>query len=428
VVTSSAKFLTGTGGTISSSGGRLRLNSSGYISVNSGCAITITAVITNGTATSFSTLDSSGGGTLILKGSNTFTSILLANSPVQAGVDSVGSLGNITSSALGVGPIQFCSGTQPGSLSSDGTSPRVFYNPITWTPNTATMTLGDAIRNGKLTFASTMVLGGSTRPIAVSSTVEFGGVISGNAGCGIIKTGSGTMILSAANTYTGPTTVGAGTLQLGNGTTDGVITNSSSLINSNAVVFNVAGSYTYTSISGTGSVSKSGSGTITLAGSTTYSGGTTVNNGTLILNSSVTGNVTVTGGTLGGTGVVAGVVTNNGTITAADITTNGTLTVTNLVMGEYSTYVWNSDATSTAGDLIQVNGTLTLPQYATVTVSRAGARIPSPGVLFAGFTNTNIRTDLSQWVINGVPTSTRAKVNGNQVVLVVPNGWLISIQ
>jgi len=63
-----------------------------------------------------------------------------------------------------------------------------------------------------------------------------------------------------------------------------------------------------------------------------------------------------------------------------------------------------------------------------VTVSRAGARIPSPGVLFAGFTNTNIRTDLSQWVINGVPTSTRAKVNGNQVVLVVPNGWLISIQ
>ena len=54
-----------------------------------------------------------------------------------------------------------------------------------------------------------------------SNTLAFGGVISGTGA--FQQNGAGTTILTADNTYTGGTTISAGTLQLGDGGTTGSI-------------------------------------------------------------------------------------------------------------------------------------------------------------------------------------------------------------
>ena len=98
------------------------------------------------------------------------------------------------------------------------------------------------------------------------------------------KAGSQTLTLLNANTYTGGTTISAGTLQLGNGTSgnDGTIASSPTIANSGALVYNQFGTNTYGGvISGSGSVTKTGSGKQILTGTNSYTGSTTISGGTL---------------------------------------------------------------------------------------------------------------------------------------------------
>jgi len=104
-------------------------------------------------------------------------------------------------------------------------------------------------------------------------------VISG--AIGLIKNGSGTLTLTAANTYTGGTTVNAGTLQIGNGTNNtarvlGTTTLSGGNIaySLNANNFAVNGAITLTS---TASLTKLGSLQINLQTGTLNGGGQTLN-------------------------------------------------------------------------------------------------------------------------------------------------------
>ena len=293
----------------------------------------------------------------------------------------------------------------------------------------------------------------------VNENVTISGAIGDNgAHYGIILTGAsnygGTLHLSGTNTYSGDTRLTSGgtnsidnALSLQNSTLDmnvtGVdyglpsFTQNSTLgglkgsrdLNMSGKTLSIGNNNQtniYSGVLANGALVKIGSGALTLSGTNTYSGGTTVNNGTLLVNGSITGAVTIAAGsTFGGTGTVAGAVSNYGTISPASTTTNGTLTVSSMTMAENSTYVWNADAT--ANDMIVVNGTLTLPSVATVTVSRATARLPNPGVLFTGFTSVNT-SNLSGWVFNNALPYTRAKVVGNQVVLMLPPGTRITFQ
>ena len=132
-----------------------------------------------------------------------------------------------------------------------------------------------------------------------SNSLTYAGVVSGTGT--LTQAGAGTTILTGANTYTGGTTVSAGTLQIGSGSTTGSLTGD---ITDNGVVdFNRSNALTYAGVvSGTGALTKSGAGVLTLTGDSTYTGGTTINAGTLQL-----GN----GGT---TGSIDGDVVDNATI------------------------------------------------------------------------------------------------------------------
>src|SRR5208283_4435526 len=97
---------------------------------------------------------------------------------------------------------------------------------------------------------------------------------------GMYKAGGGTLVLTGTNSYTGGTTVGAGTLQIGNGGTAGsILGDVSNLAN---LAFNFSNTFTFGgNISGTGSVDILGNGTTVFTGTNTYGGITTIHAGTL---------------------------------------------------------------------------------------------------------------------------------------------------
>lgn len=167
---------------------------------------------------------------------------------------------------------------------------------------------------------STMTIGARNN---LSGITTFSGVIADGATrkMAFRKIGLGTQVLTGANTYTGITTISVGTLQLGDGVTDGSLANGSNIANSSRLVYNISGTQSYGGvISGTGSVFKNGLGTQILSGTNTYTGATVVNEGMLLINGNslaATGAVVVNdGGGIGGSGSFGGdiVVRGGGTL------------------------------------------------------------------------------------------------------------------
>ncbi len=141
---------------------------------------------------------------------------------------------------------------------------------------------------------------GSTPDLDVQGALIHGTSL---ADTGIIKQGAGTMQLDAVNTYTGATTISAGTLTINTsallgGTTGayaGLITNNGTLN------YNGTGLQTFSGvIKGTGVINVN-AGTLTLSGANTYTGATTVAPGanlTIVSSgSSLSSSVTLGGGT-----------------------------------------------------------------------------------------------------------------------------------
>ena len=96
------------------------------------------------------------------------------------------------------------------------------------------------------------------------------------------KTGAGTLILSGTNTWSGTTSIGAGTLQIGNAGTTGTLGAGAITDNANLTFDRTDNGLTISNaIGGTGAVNQIGSGTITLSGTNTWSGATSISAGTL---------------------------------------------------------------------------------------------------------------------------------------------------
>lgn len=131
------------------------------------------------------------------------------------------------------------------------------------------------------------------RDYTISSSGGFG-IVDGGSPASLVKNGDGPVTLKTINGYTGPTTINAGTLQLGDGVTDGDIAMSSGIVANGKLVFNrSAGSFTYgNAISGFGNIEKSGAGTQILTGNSTFAGIITHNAGILqVGNGGLTGSI-----------------------------------------------------------------------------------------------------------------------------------------
>jgi autotransporter-associated beta strand protein len=255
--------------------------------------------------------------------------------------------GNVTNNAavhIGTGGISHSlySGAMSGSGSfikpAESNSTLVFTGTNTYSGGTriisGTLQLGDGGSTGSIT-GDVVVDSNGVLAFNRSNNMVLAGAISG-AGR-LNKLGDGVTTLSGANTYTGGTTISAGTLSVGDGGTSGSITGN---VTNNAVLaFNRSDAITYAGvISGAGSVKKMGAGTLSLTGANTYSGGTTVQQGTLSIGSVIStgyiaNNATVTfshatgqgfSGTIAGTGNVVKLGAGRFTLTGALTHSGGT--------------------------------------------------------------------------------------------------------
>ena len=212
-------------------------------------------------------LTKAGSGTLTLSAINTYS----GSTTLSAGAISISSSANL--------------GAIPGSADADN----IIFNGGTLN-TTGTFTLGS---NKGITLT-----GDGTINTDSSTTLTYGGVITGSSN--LTKSGTGTFLLTGANTYTGDTTISAGTFRVSGtlaDTTD-VINSGTYDIDATDTVQSLSGSgavelangITLTTgdsgndtvsgvISGAGSLTKVGSGTLTLSGTNTYTGDTTISAG-----------------------------------------------------------------------------------------------------------------------------------------------------
>ncbi len=209
-----------------------------------------------------------GSGTLTLSAANTYT----GNTTISAGTLTVsGTLANTTDVI------------NSGTYDVD-----------------ATDTIQSLSGSGAVELAS-----GITLTAGDSGNDTVSGIISGSES--LTKAGSGTLTFSANNSYTGDTTISAGTLKL-----TGTLSDSTDVVNSGTYdvdttdtiqslsgigAVELASGITLTTgdsgddtvsgvISGSGALNKAGSGTLILSATNTYSGSTTLTAGTISINSS----------------------------------------------------------------------------------------------------------------------------------------------
>jgi filamentous hemagglutinin family protein len=131
---------------------------------------------------------------------------------------------------------------------------------------------GSVLINTNVSLTGNLAIGGG------AGTVTVAGVISG--AYGLTQDSTGTTVLTGNNSY-GTTTIGAGTLQVGNGGSGGSL-GSGAVTDGTGLVFDLSGNLTESQvIGGTGSLTQIGSGVLTLAADNTYSGVTNISAGTV---------------------------------------------------------------------------------------------------------------------------------------------------
>ncbi|MEG0868268.1 MAG: autotransporter-associated beta strand repeat-containing protein [Hafnia sp.] len=259
-----------------------------------------------------------------------------------------------------------------------------------------TLQLGDGTTNGSIlgdiVDASVLALNPAN-----GTTMALSGVISG-AGS-LRMTGAGTALLTGGNTYTGGTMISSGTLQIGDGSTNGSLPGN--VVNNAALVLmpKTGSMLSYTGvISGTGSVTQNGPGTTVFTGANTYTGGTHIATGILQLgngttNGSIVGNV-VNEGTLAfnvnGSQTYSGVISGSGnvsqrsgstTLSGINIYTGGTN-----INGGILSVSKDYNLGDVSSDLLFNGGILStnITTARDIVLGTAGGKVYSNGATFSG--------------------------------------------
>jgi autotransporter-associated beta strand protein len=350
-------------GNITSTTGTLTVNTPGSIAVQSGNISAILAGTGNVTK--------STAGTVTLSGVNTFTGGVVLNAGTLD-INGTKALGGATGNfTLGADGVTF-------DNTSGATVTMAINNPETWNGN-FTFAGSNALSMG----TGAITLGGNRTVTINASTLTLGGVI-GDAGhaYSLTKAGAGTLTLSAANTFTGGTTINAGTLALGvntallntgnltiNGGTFSLVAFAQTLGNVtlvNGSITSTTGTLTVNTpgsiaaqngtisaiLAGTGNVTKSTAGTVTLSGVNSFTGGVILNAGTLDIN-----NAKALGGAAGNFTLGADGVTFDNNSAAA-------ITMTNA-----NPEIWNGNATFTGTQSLALIGAITLGGNRTLTTN-----------------------------------------------------------
>jgi fibronectin-binding autotransporter adhesin len=364
---SSGGALTNTGGNASYSGA-ITLVSATEISTTSSGSLTLSGAIGGATVglildgagtgtvsgvigTISGTLTKNGTGTWTLSGANTYTGATIINGGTlkagritQAfGITSAITLANTTGVALDVTGFS----NAIGSLTGGGA-------------NGGNVTLG----------AATLTIGSDN-----TSPAAYSGIISGTGA--ITKNGTGTLMLSGANTYTGLTTVSAGTLK--NGTNNVIV---------GAVTVSDGGTYDLNGFSDTigaltvssgttGGTVTTGAGTLTLGGTVTSSGAAT--------NALISGNLA-----LGANRIFSVTNAADGLSVSAVISGNFTLTkqgAGTLMLSGANTY---TGTTTVSAGVLNIRNATALGSIASGTTVSSGAAMEIQGGITVGAEPLNI--------------------------------------
>lgn len=146
-----------------------------------------------------------------------------------------------------------------------------------------------------LTGSSTVTLGANVNPANVTFNSSGAYTLTGTHGItgstSLTKGGSGTLTIANTNTYTGTTTLDGGTLQIGDGISDGSLASPLVINDVNVVVNTLVSSALSGGLSGTAfttNITKTGPGTLVLSGATnTYFGVVDVNEGVVELGNGI---------------------------------------------------------------------------------------------------------------------------------------------
>ena len=425
--------------------GAVYLSGHRMLTVNAG-TVTLNGVITSSNGNKRQ-LIKDGSGTLVLGGSNanTYRGATTVKSGTLAlnktGVNAFGSTSLLVGDGIGAADSAVLRFDQSGqiptstalTLAYDGQVNLQTFNTtiasLTTTggriAGTGNLTLGGNITataaGPNVTTVGAPLLLNGTRTFTINNNSTAGdadfsanGVIGNGSGGanGIIKAGTGTLLLGAANTYTGLTTVNAGTLAYGvsNAINTGGVSVLGGILDLGAnrtdsvgqVILDSAGQITGTGTSAltstapydlrSGSVSiplagsvgltKSGTGTVSLAGMNTYTGATSITGGTLssLAPNSLPANTALTVAT--GTTLALNNFDNNvGSLTGAGSVTlgSGTLTAGN----DNGSTIFSGIISGTGGFIKTGIGEITLSGANTFT----GATLISAGTLKLGAAN-----------------------------------------
>ena len=421
----------------------------GNIAVASGAALTVVGsnnTTMSGVVSGLGGLTKNSSSTLTLSGNNTYS----GNTTIGQGKVLIGD-----NNAFGTGSVKLgISGVNATiTLASTDSTARTISNPLdTFAGNSWVTTFGESSGGtGNLSFTSGtgVSLGSTSRTFNVLNTTSLASGFSTVSGA-IVKTGSGTLILTGASTYNGSTTINAGTLQLGNGGTTGSLSAASAITNNGTLVFNRSNTVTQgtafaSAIGGTGHVIQAGSGTLVFSGANTYTGSTAVSAGNLTIS-----NASALGGTGSGTTVAngaalqiqgdiavgaealnlagsgfsnAGALRNlsgtnslSGAITLSGATTIGSdagaLTLSGGISGTQNLTLTGAGNTTISGAIATSTGTLTKNGSGTATLSTANT--------YTGSTTVNSGT-LQASAANALGNSTVINVDGGSFLVTASN-------
>ena len=338
----------------------------GNIEIATGTTLTVggdnTDTTFSGVISQDGNLTKEGSGTLTLTGTNTNT-------------------GDLTVDAGGLVLDQ--AGTDTGTVLHN--SSNLILNAGSVTVSDTSETVDLFTYNGGSVTGQIISISGYTYYVADGLTTTIASILYGDVP--LVKSGPGSLVLTATNTYTGNTTINAGTLKidgtgsLESGNYDALIINNGTFVYSSTTDQTLAGV-----ISGSGTVVKEENSALTLTATNTYTGLTTVSAGTLTLDqaSSTTGTV------IKDTNAVT---VNGGILNLADNTeTIGALTLTSGSITGNSKILTGSSYTLNPGDGVSVSIAPILAGSGNLTKSAAGTATLSGANTYTGTTTISAGT------------------------------------